>query len=404
MENIIEKIKNWGLEFFNKKRFLYFSILSNGLVVVKKIVYMSENKQWRFLSEKNMGEFLEKDFFQQRVNKFFFKFLFFPFKYQLIINVPHSYCCSKYFQIDHKRNSSKSPISEGEMTLIFSNYLLKLLDANKKEVLEKNGFDELNTLLVDHKVIDSSIDGKRFFPESDLVMESLGKDLKIGMVHTFLYRPISSGFNKVLPSRARVWGYFEDGFNLPLGLHLNYQNDPKLKNKKSLFAIIKEEETHIYQDNLNEIKFFDTFGFGYKNIYDALNNALGIEYEEFFVLLQKLANHDMSPNTMMYILRIVEVELQRLYNGLILFKKELGSSVIYVEAGLLAEVLKNHKRFSPMLISDEWRIESLNDFNGLNISKNNIADLIYGSLSRSNILNSLSAKHIRWLIPYNINS
>ncbi len=404
MKNIIEKIKNWISQFYNKKRFLYFTILSNGLVVVKKIIYTSENKQWKFLSERNLGEFLEKDFFQQKVNRMFFKFLFFPFKYQVIINIPHSYCRSKYFQINHKRNSSKSPISEGEMTLIFSNYLLKLLDSNKKEVLEKNGFDELNILLVDHKVIDSSIDGKRFFPQSELVMDSLGKDLKIGMVHTFLYRPISSGFNKMLPSRAKVWGYFEDGFNLPLGLHLNYQNDPKTKNKKSLFAIVKEEETHIYQDNLNEIKFFDTFGFGYKNIYNALNNALGIQYEEFFILLQKLAKQDMSPSTMMHILRIIEVELQRLYNGLLLFKKEFGSLSIYLDAGPLTEILRNHKRFSPMLICDEWKMESSDDFNGLNISKNNIADLMYGSLSKSNILNSLSAKHIRWLIPYNINS
>ena len=218
---LLEKIKNYFEELKSKKRILAVSFLADG-VLFQKFIYFPKKSLISLKGSFIVQDVSEKDFIENKKIIWAFKRIFFPFSYKIIVAASHSYCQSKYFKISSSRSHPKEKVSIPELNAFFSNNLCSYLDNHKKEVAKDMNFDDAEVLLVNNRVIDAKVSTNLFFGNYDDIFESSGKNMEVGIIQTFVFRPIFSGLSKIIPARAKIWFFSESNFSLPLSLYIKW--------------------------------------------------------------------------------------------------------------------------------------------------------------------------------------
>ena len=339
-----------------------------------------------------------------RSNKFLkilFYILFFPFKYKISVIASRNVCHSKYFSLPFTRRNAKEKIDKNEIAGIFSRYLWKCLEINKKEFSVANEYDDLSVVLVNNQVVNATVDGKNY-ARPDSIFEVSGKNVGLGIVQTFAYRPFYSALAKNLPRRAIFRDFYEYGFNLPLSVTLQHLENSKKPNKRFVFAGMEDSETKVYVFDGTVLSFKDFFAFGSQSFYQIMNYVYGVEHSAYSLMLDKLTKDDVGPAVKKRFKEILDKELFRLYNGLLSFKKNANAASVYIDGDRISNYLKTNKRFSGMLVDGGYcERQSKVNLSGLDIDNVLRADVgCMLGLSRNDEINVMATKQIRWLLPH----
>lgn len=351
----------------------------------------------------------EKNFGEHRVLKSLLQTIFFPFPYRIVTNVSHAYCHSKYFTMHYERGDASSPVTQDEINTFFSQNVWKHLEQNKKEFSDKGKFEDLNVLLVANHIIAARTNKEVVrHEEMESLFEKAAKSVDFGVVQTFLYRPIYTALTKIMPKRAHVMSFLEDGFSLALALDMARLDTaaPKSKPRKFIYASIRRNETDIFFFNGESMELMDSFNFGHQSLYEAFNTSLQMDYGSYIRALGAFANGETSSGVARHFGDIISKELGHLYNGLMSFKKATKATAIYIDGGEIAFLLRKHKKFASWMIDGSifGFIRSI-QIDKLELADRNRADVIMAlCISHKNTINSIVTKIIRWLIPYTLDN
>lgn len=404
MRSFFKKIREWILKHFSAQRFVWISIYEKG-TFVSGYVYYQSSRQWQQVWQIFLEGVSEKDVTSSKRLAYVLKGAFFPFSYRVVIVSSHKHCASMYSRLSFARAHPRATVNEEEIVGLFSNALLKTLDAQKKIVSQNSDFDDLNALLVNHHVTASSVGSDWYVFDPDRAFGATGSRVSFGMTHTFAFRPLISGVSRLLPRRARLAHVFERGFSLPLWLLLtSVDTSSSRAAKQFIYASVLDSETEIFVYDGSRLSFVDSFTFGARTLYNALNQSLGIDWDGFLALLNRFEEGALSVSTRLFVQSVLDAELQRLTNGIASFKKNSGATTVYIHGGILSTLLAHHPKFNSSNIGSSWGGVYVPSMNNL-WDEPHKADLAYvSSMPRVSKMNSLSLKLIRWLIPYDINT
>ncbi len=330
--------------------------------------------------------------------------LFFPFKYKIGVIAPQNVCHSIYFSVNLERKNRSVPIQKEEISHFFSQNLWKFIETNKKEFSQKNGYDDLGVLLASNWVAVSILD-KKTMENCDDVFGKTGKKITFGILQTFIGRNFLDSLSKIIPAkRAVMKNFHEYGFQLPFSVLMAHLKSSKTKNKKFIFADIKETETRATLFDGESMFFLDVFNFGSRSIYEAVNHFFGIDYGTYLGLLNRLVKDEISKTAKNKFLSIFEKELSIFNKGIFSFKKETKAGTIYINGEYLSDYL-NARKNPPNTIIFKNGFDSIFSVNlsDINLSNSFKADLgCMLGISRNEQINTMIAKQIRWLIPQGI--
>lgn len=295
------------------------------------------------------------------------------------------------------------PIEKNEVSGIFSQYLWKYLEINKKAFVKDNSYDDLGVLLLNSLVVNVSLDGKSL-GQNDELFGKTGKKVAIGMVQTFVFRPFFSSLAKIFPKRAPFRDFHEFGFYLPLAVLLNHLKVSEKKNKKFIFAGVEKLETKIHVFDGLTMAFYDIFSFGNRSFYEAMNHYFGVDITTYFLLLDKIIKDDLALSAKKRFMDVLDKELINLNNGISSFKNEIRAPSVYLSSENITGYLKLNKHFAEMVVDDDFcnKVASIN-MEALNLScifKADIGCML--GFSRNDQLNILATRQIRWLIPHTV--
>lgn len=404
MKLFFKKVRESIIGYFSARRYVWMSIYEKEIVLVGYVYYPSSHA-WRRSWKISLEGISENNIASSKRLSCIFAVAFFPFPYRVAIVSSHKHCAAMYSHLSFPRERPRTILNEEEVVGFFSNALLKTLDTQKKIISEKSDFDDLNALLVNHHITSSSIGQAWHVFDPDGVFGATGSRLSFGMTHTFAYRPLVSGVVKLLPRRARLAHVFERGFSLPLWLLLtSVSQAPTRATKQFVYASVLESETDIFVFDGSRLAFVDSFTFGSRTLYDALNESMGIDRESFSAFLEMFTLGQLSAHVRSYAQTIIDAELQRLTHGISSFKKSFGATTVYVNGGDISALLAHHSKYSSSHIGSFCENERIPHFSDL-LDEAHKADLSYvSSIPRRSKMHSLSLKLIRWLIPYDINT
>jgi hypothetical protein len=395
-------IAEWFRNQIQKQRWLLFIFTSEGLEIKRVLFYPTSQKvlERTPIFFKNVTE---QTIRSNKILKIIPHILFFPFKYRISVIASRPMCSSKYFSFPYSRKKPGDIIDSNEIAGVFSRFLWRTLEINKKEFSKANSYDDLSVLLVNNQVVSASIDGK-YFSRPDAIFEKTGKKISLGIVQTFAYRPFFSSLAKIIPKRAVFRDFYEYGFNLPLSVTLKHLQTSKKSNKKFIFAGVDDNETRIYEFNGTALNFHDTFPFGSRSFYQAMNHIVGVDYAAYRELQIKISNKDLAPFAYKKLKEVLDKELSGFYNGLSSFKKSCKAGTIYVDGEKINDYLKTNNRFSGMLISDSYCEQhskvDLSEFDALKEIRADVGCSI--GLMRNDQINMMATKQIRWLLPHSM--
>ncbi len=399
MSDFGEKVKNQ----FQKQRWAILIFDYDGLEI-RRITY---NPKLLKTSEKNPIFFKnvsEKNFRSKKNLKFVLNLLFFPFKYKIGIIAPQNVCHSKYFSINLERRNRLNPIQKEEISHFFSQNLWKFIEINKKEFSQKNGYDDLGVVLANNWVSVSILD-KKTMDNCDDIFGKTGKKITFGILQTFISRNFLDSLSKMIPvKRATLKSFHEYGFQLPFSILMAHLKSSKAKNKKFIFADIKENETRTTLFDGESMFFLDVFNFGSRSLYEAVNHFFGIDYKTYLELLDRLVKDNISKTAKNKFLSIFEKELSIFNKGISSFKKETKAGAVYINGEYLSDYLNIRRNPSNMIIFkngfDSIFSVNLKDVNLSNSFKADLGCML--GISRNEQINMMIARQIRWLIPQGI--
>ena len=388
-----------------KTRVLFVSFNEEGMSL-EKIVYLPCKSSVRFPSSPRLiKEVTEKNFRNSRKFKICLKLVFFPFPYKIVVSLSRSHCQSRCSLLGYKRESPKKSLTIEEINSFLLQNLWKLIETQKKELVRKKEFEEIDVLLVDNTVCGIKID-KKLVPQNlqDLSGFS-GKIFKINIAQTFVQRLIFADFIKTIPKRAKLTAFAEEGVNLATALYLKRFFEGKKYEEDAPFLIfaLKERETEVFVFNGQCVHSYDRFRFGFRNLYQTFNNLLGVDLTVFEGIIKVLETDQVSLKTKKYFLEVINKELKNFYNGIISLRKNCRISNFYVDGGKLDGFLRKYDKIAPLLIIREDLFLPFKEPD----SKENLylqSDLgtVLEDNFRKSLVNNLAIKLIRWLIPHNI--
>ncbi len=348
----------------------------------------------------------EKNFGTSKKLKYFFKTIFFPLPYRVIVTLSKENSFATFFTVTHLRATPKETVTADELQNIFSQHLWRSLDDHKRDAMVALGLDDLSVLLVQNRILSVRVDGVDIGDGSALAPRT-GKAVAVDAVQTFIARGIFVSLQKLLPARARVAGFVQEDFSLCLLAAMAPPSAKTSRAKNFVFASVGDIETAMFVYAEGRLVYADSFVFGTRTVYEALNHALGIDQTVFVGLLDVVASPQRaSAGTHRALALFVSQEMARLAHGIASFKKSAGVSRALVYAGPLQSVCVRDKKISPLLFSvrallgnnDAWRstMEQIADDAVL-------ADyvVVFGVPTRR-VFTEQAMKLVRWLIPHTI--
>ena len=391
----------------DRKRFAILSFEDDG-IRCKRMYYDADTRRAQELKGFFLKGITEKNIRKHKTLQAFLSVLYFPFPYKISVLVPHHLGGSFYHTLTLERAQDDKPISQEELDLFFSQHLGKSIEFYKKEIMRRTGCDDLDALLVSNRVtsvlIDSQFISTREYPDAPLSMT--GKKISFGIVQTFFHRPVFSALQRLLPKRAKLHSFFQDGFTIPLSI---VQYALKTSTKKSPIkpfatALIRDTGTDIFACSGESISYHDSIPIGYHSMYETLNGKLGIDSESFSQLLHQVSFGDASAHVVKQVNAILSQEIRHMYNGLQAAKKETRSTGMIIDPGKMGHYIGAHTPMKRALISkesvlffDDISIHALHD----SLRMTTVMGCIL-RLPRKHIINEIAVKHIRWLIPHAI--
>lgn len=398
--HVIKRIKN-------RKRFVFLSFEDEG-VRCKRMYYDADVR----VAQEERGFFIkgvtEKNIRNHKTLRAFLLALYFPFPYKICVLIPHHLGGSYYHTLTLQRAESEKPISQEELDLFFSQQLGKSIDVHKKDIMRRTGCDDLDALLVSNRVISVFIDAQqvslREHPQTPL--GATGKEISFGVVQTFFHRPVFSALQRLLPKRAKLHSFFQDGFTIPLSMIQYALKGQTKKNTIKSFAtaLIRDTGTDIFACSGKSISYHDSIPIGYHSMYETLNAQLGIDFESFLQLLNSVSTYTASAHVIKQVNAILSQEIRHMYHGLQSAKKETNSVGMAIDPGRVGRYIGTHTPMKRVLISqdavlffDDITIHTLHDSLRMTAL---IACTI--RLPRKHFINEVATRHIRWLIPHAI--
>jgi sRNA-binding regulator protein Hfq len=403
MRNFKEKFFDF-INKFKKQRWLVLIFGNNGFEI-RRVVFCPSSQK---LKEKKPIRFLKVDefsVFSKRIFKIISKLLFFPFSYKVLTILPRKICQSKYFTIQIERKNCSDSIGVEQLASVFSQKLLPLLEANKKEFMKNNNYDDLDVLLVNNQIVDVLVDDKSLSNFDDLFSVVNGK-ISIGIVQTFLYRGFFGALKKAFPKRATFKEFHEFGFYLPLSVLINFKDNYKKNKKIKRFIVVnvEENESLVFKFDGQVLNYFDSFSFSRRSLYEALHHVIKIDFATFSQLLKKIIADDLSPWVKKKIFLVLNKELARLNNAIAAFKKETKSQAFFINGQNLNSFLKLYRRYNLWVVDNlasNCRFKA--DVSDLTFSDEIKADILCSlGLNKKDRVNELAIKQIRWLIPHDL--
>ncbi|BCX16120.1 MAG: hypothetical protein KatS3mg098_349 [Candidatus Parcubacteria bacterium] len=407
IKTVFQKIKTFLTNFKQRQRVLFVSFKEEG-VLLEKVVFLSEDFDLQCFRKKILIKDLnEKNFKNNLFFKFFLFFLFFPFPYKVVVNLYHLYCYSQCSLLETKRKNPSQPLTSEEINSFFLQNIWKLIEEQKRKIVKKKEIEEAEILLVDNLVCGIKIDAKTIPQDLKNLSDFQGRDFKVNLFQTFVKRSFFIDLTRVLPRRAQLAGFFEEGITLATSLYLKeFFESPKKENQPFLLFFLREKETSVFLFDKKEIYSFDHLNFGYFYLYQVFNNLLGINREVFEEIMKRLERNELSVKVRDYFLKIIRKELKNFYYAVFSLKKSLGVKKHYFYAEKLTNFLnKWEKKYFSSLVKEEALFFSFKKDSCLKEEDLVFQSLLSFSLEnvfRKSLANSLVVKLIRWLIPHNI--
>lgn len=348
----------------------------------------------------------ERNFGTSKKLAYFFKTIFFPLPYRVIMTFSKESAFTTFFTVAHQRTNPKEPLSADELQNIFSQYLWRSLDDHKRDAMAKLGLDDLSVLLVGNRILSVCVDGTDIGDGSSMVSRA-GKVVIIDAVQTFIARSAFVSLQKVLPSRARVAGFTQEDFSLCLLEALASSRSKTARMKNFVFASVGDIETAMFVYAGGRLVYADSFVFGTKTVYEALNHALGIDQTVFVGLLEVVVHADRaSTATHRTLASFISQEMARLAHGVASFKKAAGVSRVVIYAGPLQSACARDKKIAPMLFSVRKYFENIDAWRTTAAQITDDAVLadyvvVFGIPTR-HVFTEQAMKLVRWLIPHTI--
>jgi hypothetical protein len=346
----------------------------------------------------------ERNFGASKKLAYFLKAIFFPLPYRVIVTLSKESACATFFTVTHQRPNPKEPLTADELQNIFSQYLWRLLDDHKRDAMALLGLDDLSVLLVGNRILSVRVDGVDIGDGSSMVSRA-GKVVTIDAVQTFIARGAFVSLQNVLPPRAHIAGFTQENFSLCALEALASARSKTGRIKNFVFASVGDIETAMFVYADGRLVYADSFVFGTKTVYEALNHALGIDQTVFVGLLDVVAHAERaSAATHRTLASFFGQEMARLSHGVASFKKAAGVSRAIIYAGSLQMVCARDKKIAPMLFSLRDRFDMADAWQAL---ADHIADdavvadyvFIFGIPTRR-VFTQQATKMIRWLIPH----
>jgi len=305
-----------------------------------------------------------------------------------------------------ERNKKDDPITREELDIFFSQNLGKDIEANKKDVMHRTGLDDLDALMVSNRVTSIQIDNAYISirEHKDAPLAMTGKTVSFGIIQTFFHRGVFGSLQRLLPRRAKLHSFFQDGFPIPLSLvrHTIQQETKKTKEKTYALALIRERGTNVFLCSTRAISFYDSISIGYQSIYEVLNTRLGVDVESFWHILHSVSSYTASPHIIKQINSILSQEIHRIQNGLQSVKKETKVNSILIDPGRMGEYINAHTVMKHALISKD----EINFFDDITIYATHDSLRMIATIAcilrlpRKHTINHIATKHVRWLLPH----
>jgi hypothetical protein len=316
---------------------------------------------------------------------------------------PRNVCRSVYFTIPYARKNPSTPIEKNEIGGVFSQYLWKYIEINKKLFAKENSYDDLGVLLLNNLVAGVGLDGETV-EHNDDIFGKTGKKITIGMVQSFVFRPFFSALAKTFPKRALFKDFHEQGFCMPLSVLLNHLRVSEKKNKRFVFAGVGKSRTSIHVFDGLTMAFYDSFAFGSRSFYEVSNHYFGLDLSAYLSMFERIVSGNLAPGAKKKMMEVLDKELNNLSNGISSFKTEIGAQSTYINGGSISGYLKLHKRFADSVVDEDFcdKIGSVNveSLKLTNVFKADVGCML--GLSRNDQLNVMAMRQIRWLIPHTV--
>ena len=335
--------------------------------------------------------------------RFLCKLAFFPFQYRVMVVLPHEMCRSSYFKVPIRRNGMRNQtVGKDELRSVFANYMGKFLERNKHHALSHTLVAEPDLLLAHNYVTDVMAGTTVYFPDTDKIFANTHHTLEVGVIHTFCPRAILEGCTSLLPRRARIHAIVEEGIHLSLSLYLTKASArPKQKSVPFGVVWVKNDVTELYTFDGEVLLFADSFPFGYRTLYDALNNSLLIGFDSFFEILQRVVDRHLSITMQRKLEKILEKEMARFVHGITAFKKRFGPR-IHINAGSLEPYFTSHSKTRQTTLTHHAPYTFDSEIEEVNTPYDHAynADIIAAlRLYKINTINTLAIQSVRWLLP-----
>lgn len=331
--------------------------------------------------------------------------IFFPFPYRVVVSLPGTHAYSAYETVTIERDvQHTAPLGREEFRQAFSHYIGKFVDENRKRATAQTSLHDADVLLVHNHIVHVrsgnqyyALDGKELFSDAP-------RTLEVGVIQTFVPRSLFSHIVALLPRRARVYAWAQEGFHLAYALYRGrMEKRTSYKHLPLGVAWVRNSITQLYRFDGKRLSFHDSFLFGSRMLYEALHNELLIDKESFLHILSRYKQKTLSVHMRTLVANILEQETMCLLRGIDAFKKPHHLSAVYLNPGVLEEYLSLHPRTRQSVIG-------VGQYAGVHTVPVRVdhscdhvqyADCVMGlGLYHHTPLSAIGKESIRWLLPH----
>ncbi|MBI3638533.1 hypothetical protein HY227_02210 [Candidatus Wolfebacteria bacterium] len=212
---------------------------------------------------------------------------FYPQTYKVILAFDSKNALTNHETISLKREDPKKAIDEADIENLVSQALWKVFDYGRIMSTKQLNLNDLEILLVDTKIHELKIDGRRVLNP----IKQKGEKIDITVSQTFANRSLFDRVSKMLPKRAKIVLAIEGGVAASRLIG-------RLAGKKNfVFGKVLDDATSIHiakKDSGGKISFFDYFSWGKNGFYASLEVELGVCRDTGKSILKKFFKKEMS--------------------------------------------------------------------------------------------------------------
>jgi len=401
MAGVFKTIRGYVSDVIEARRFVAISF-GHGMTGIEGIAYIPRRGVFKRNFSFVIRDASEETFFKNWRVKLIIKLAFFPFRYRVLLEVPHEMGRSSYVTIAIQRNKhGRENVHAQEVSAALSNYVGKFVDQNR-DIMELHTDTAPQEVVMAHNyVADVRAGTRHWYVNPDDLFRSSASVFDIGIVQTFVQRSMLDGLRGILPRRAKIGMVFEDGFHLPLGVYLKKSSALRRSGNPAFgVAIVRGSQTDLFVYDGQAITFFDRLPFVEKHLYTALNSALLVGRDAFFPLLDKIAKKELSSRLQRRLANILSKEMARFVNGIKAFERTAKVPVCYVDAGEADSYMRVHPFLRKYLIGEKHYAFVPGVEVGSAFPHTQRADLLVAlHMPRPSSLNEMVKKSVRWLLP-----